>query len=281
MDNLLLHPRTKRIVDLTISHLPHGLIIDGPSGTGVSTVAQAIARQLGSQPFIILPKKKIKNELTIDMDSGSIIIDDIRDLYQQTRAKQPGKHVYIIDTGERTMTHGAQNAFLKLLEEPRQDVHFIIATHQFDQLLPTIISRSQRLSLLPITADQTAAFIDTFSITDDAKRTRLAFVGRGRPALIKRLIDNDTLYESRVDIMRDAKTMISGSPYDKLQIVQKYRDNRPDSITLIDDINYQLHTALRTQPSKQITQQMAHHLETRQRIIAGGNIRLQLAADVL
>lgn len=281
MDSLIIHPRTKRVVDLIVSNLPHGLIIDGPTGTGVSAVARAIAQQLEAQTFIILPKKKIKNELTVDIDGGSIVIDDIRQLYEQTRAKQPGKHVYIIDTGERVMTHAAQNAFLKLLEEPRQNLHFIIATHQFDQLLPTIVSRSQRLSLLPITADQTAAFIDSFSITDDVKRARLAFVGRGRPALIKRLIDDDALYESRVDIMRDAKTVISGSPYDKVQVIQKYRDNRPGSITLLDDINYQLHTVLHSQPSAQITQQIARHLETRQRIAAGGNIRLQLTADVL
>lgn len=281
MDELILHLRTQRSLDLIIDNLPHGLIIDGPTGVGVSAVARLIAYHLGVQPFIILPKKRVKNELVVDLHSGNILIDDIRLLYEQTRAKQPGKHVYVIDTGEGTMTHAAQNAFLKLLEEPRQNVHFIIATHQFDQLLPTVISRSQRLSLLPVTADQTIEYINSFSISDDVKRTRLAFVGQGRPALIKRLINDDGTYDSRIDIMRDAKTVIGGNTYDRIRVIQKYRDDRPASITLLDDINHQLRTVLRSQPSRQIAQQIARHLQTRQRIVSGGNIRLQLTADML
>jgi DNA polymerase-3 subunit delta' len=281
LERLVLHPRSEQLVGKLKAHLPQGLIIEGPSGIGVLSVAKAIAASIGSPEFIIYPKKKVKGESVIDPSEGSVLIEDIRQLYEQTRTRQPGNQVYIIDTGEKSMTHGAQNAFLKLLEEPRAGLHFIIVTHQFDQLLPTIASRCQRLTLLPVTDEQTKSLIDELGVVDTTKKARLAFVGRGLPALIKRLAGDDAQYNSRVAIMSDAKTMITGTAYDKLAVIHRYRDNRAHCLILIDDINHQLQTVLRGQPDTRIVRAIERHLEARSRIAAGGNIRLQLTSDVL
>ncbi len=279
--DLVLHPRTLLLAEKLAANLPHGLIIEGPSGSGVLSVAKAMAASVGSPAFIIQPKKNIKGEMAVDTKEGSVIIDDIRQLYQQTRTSQPTAQVYIIDTGERSMTVAAQNAFLKLLEEPRPGLHFIIATHQYNNLLPTISSRSQRLSLLPVTAEQTKNIIDQLAITDATKRTRLAFVGRGLPALIMRLAQDEELYEHRVTIMRDAKIMLGNDTYEKLTVIHRYRDSRGDSLILLDDMNHQLQTIIHNQPDSRLVRDIAKHLETQNRINASGNIRLQLAADVL
>ena len=280
-DDLILHPRSRQLTERLATHLPHGLIIEGASGAGVRTVGIALARSIGAQSFIIEPKKRVKGEMTVDLKEGSVIIDDIRQLYQQTRTSQTASHVYIIDTGERSMTVAAQNAFLKLLEEPRQGLYFIIATHQYSNLLPTITSRSQQLSLLPVTDEQTNELIDSLAIADATKRTRLAFVGRGLPALIKRLAGDEKLYESRVAIMRDAKTMLGNDIYEKLTVIHRYRDKRGDSLTLLEDMNHQLQTIIRSQPDPRLVRDIARHLETQSRINANANIRLQLTADVL
>jgi replication-associated recombination protein RarA len=280
-NDLVLHPRTLLLAEKLVAHLPHGLIIEGPSGTGTVFTAKAMAEKARLQVFVIQPKKNVKGEMIVDAKEGSVIIDDIRQLYQQTRTTQPTGQVYIIDTGERSMTIAAQNAFLKLLEEPRQGLHFIIATHQYNNILPTIASRAQQLSLLPITTEQANDMINQLNITDATKRTRLAFVGRGLPALIVRLSQDNDLYEHRVSIMRDAKTMLGNDVYEKLAVIHRYRDNRGDSLTLLDDMNHQLQTIVRGQPDPRLVQDIAKHLETQNRINASGNIRLQLAADVL
>ncbi|MDB5176411.1 MAG: hypothetical protein JWN75_79 [Candidatus Saccharibacteria bacterium] len=280
-DDLVLHPRSQQLAEKLSAHLPNGLIIEGASGTGVLTVAKAIAASAGAVSFVVEAKKKIKGEMTVDLKEGNIIIDDIRQLYQQTRTTQPTSQVYIFDTGERSMTVAAQNAFLKLLEEPRPGLHFIIATHQYSNLLPTITSRSQRLSLLQITDKQTSILIERLAITDATKRTRLAFVGRGLPALIMRLSQDENQYQNRVAIMSDAKTMLGNDTYEKMAIIHRYRDKRGDSITLLEDMNYQLQTILHRQPDPRLVQDIARHLETQNRINANGNIRLQLAHDVL
>lgn len=281
MSRLVLHERTKKLVDHLSGNLPHGLVVDGPVGVGVRMVAEQLADSMGSPLLVIKPKKSVGGQLVIDEKEGSVVIDDIRDLYGQTRTKQPGAQVYIIDTGERSMTPAAQNAFLKLLEEPRPGLYFIIATHFADQLLPTIKSRTQQLSVLPISGSKTNEFIETFAIDDPTKKARLAFVGRGLPALIARLAGDDKAYDKRVMIMSDAKTMIGGTPYDKLATAHRYRENRMDAITLLDDMNHQLRVIIQKTPDPSYASAIARNLDARSRITLGGNIRLQLSRSVL
>lgn len=281
MSNLVLHERTKKLIEHLSGSLPHGLVIDGPVGVGVRMVAEQLSSSMGSPLLIIKPKKSVGGQLVIDEKEGSVVIDDIRDLYGQTRTKQPGAQVYIIDTGERSMTPAAQNAFLKLLEEPRPGLYFIIATHFADQLLPTIKSRTQQLSVLPVSDSQTNEFIGTFSIDDPTKKARLAFVGRGLPALITRLARDDKAYDKRVAIMSDAKTMIGGTPYDKLATVHRYRENRMDAVTLLDDMNHQLRVIIQKSPDPAYATAISRNLDARSRITLGGNIRLQLSRSVL
>lgn len=123
--------------------------------------------------------------------------------------------------------------------------------------------------------------ITSLDITDATKSTRLAFVGRGLPALIKRLADDETLYAARIAIMRDAKTLLGSDTYDKLITIHRYRESRADALTLIDDVNHQLRTILRSQPNKQLVATIERFLEIRAAISAGGNIRLQLTSGVL
>ena len=281
IEEIVLHPKTTQHLYHLVGILPHALIIDGPVGSGVKQTALTIARSVGSPEFIIFPKKKIKQEFVVNMNEGSVIIEDIRRLYSQTRSMQPGKQVYVIDTGLKSITVGAQNALLKLLEEPRNNIHFIIATHRVDQLLPTITSRCQRLTLLDITDQQTNELIIQLGVTDGIKAKRLAFVGRGKPALIKRLVTDVALYDERVAIMTDAKAILSGGVYDRINVVQKYKDDRLGSLTLLSDVIYQLRVVLKTNPDKKLVKYIDNYLKTSERISAGGNIRLQLTSSVL
>lgn len=61
-----------------------------------------------------------------------------------------GRRTVIIITQIETMRKEVTNAFLKLLEEPPEDVMFILTTDQPDALLPTIISRCQVIPFTPV-----------------------------------------------------------------------------------------------------------------------------------
>jgi DNA polymerase-3 subunit delta' len=68
-----------------------------------------------------------------------------------------GKRTVIIITQIETMRKEVTNAFLKLLEEPPEEVMFILTTDQPDALLPTVISRCQVVPFTPVSPEDIAA----------------------------------------------------------------------------------------------------------------------------
>ena len=74
-------------------------------------------------------------------------VDEIRDIRDKsTYAPSLAPHkVYIIDEVHMLST-GAFNALLKTLEEPTENVVFILATTELHKIPATILSRVQRLN---------------------------------------------------------------------------------------------------------------------------------------
>jgi DNA polymerase-3 subunit delta' len=62
------------------------------------------------------------------------------------------KKVYIIDDFDKITTQGA-NAFLKTLEEPPADTHFILICENKNKLLPTILSRCNSIEFFRLSTD--------------------------------------------------------------------------------------------------------------------------------
>lgn len=88
--------------------------------------------------------------------SNQIRVQQIRDLGQKNfftlTSHRGGAKVLIIYPAER-LNHESANAILKILEEPLGDTRFLLVSHSMRKLLPTIVSRCQRLHLaIPDTA---------------------------------------------------------------------------------------------------------------------------------
>jgi DNA polymerase-3 subunit gamma/tau len=114
----------------------HAYLFCGGRGTGKTTVARIVARDIGCN-----------DEDIIEIDAASNRgIDEIRDLREAVRTapfSSPYK-VYIIDEAHM-LTKEAANALLKTLEEPPSHVIFILATTDPDKLPQTIVSRCQKV----------------------------------------------------------------------------------------------------------------------------------------
>lgn len=112
----------------------HAYLFAGARGTGKTSVARIVARELGTSP----------NDL-YEIDAASNRgIDDIRALKEAVATmpfESPYK-VYIVDE-VHMLTKEAFNALLKTLEEPPRHVVFILATTELGKLPETIISRCQ------------------------------------------------------------------------------------------------------------------------------------------
>ena len=272
----IIHPVSEATLSLLMKDLPQSLLLVGPVGVGLGATAQYIARQIGDVSFTVLPEKDDK----VNIEKGVISVDSIRRLYQQTRSIQTGKRVIVIDYAERMGT-SAQNAFLKLLEEPGEGTYFILVTHSPSRLLPTITSRAQLLELRPITRAQSETLLDALKVNDATKRTQLLFMADGLPAELTRLVSDEAYFESRASIVRDARDILQGTTYKKLVVAQKYKDNREAALTLLIDACSILRRSISAKPQEGLIAQIDALLFAHQQIQANGNIRLCLARLVI
>lgn len=274
--SVIVHPETEKLLSSIMEHEPHALLLAGPRGVGLSTLALKFTRQGTAQVITVLPEKDEK----IDLDKGTITIQSIRRLYDTTRTLEPNGRVIIIDYAER-MAVPAQNAFLKLLEEPAHATRFVLLTHQPELLLPTITSRSQRVDVRPVTAEQSNTLLDSLGVYDQTKRAQLLFIAQGLPAELTRLVRDDVLFEKRAGLVKDARTFITGNPYERLLLAKKYKDSRADALVLLEDAMKLLSRTIATNGDTSALRAATRLESLHKRITEQGNVRLQLSAAVM
>ena len=273
MTKLLFNPATKRQLEQFALHLPGALLITGAEGIGLTAAAQKVALHSKAHIHTVLPEKDEK----VDIEKGSITVDAIRRLYGVTKTIEPNGRVIVIDYAER-MAKTAQNAFLKLLEEPTEGTHFILLTHQPGLLLPTILSRSQRLDMRPITLEQSTELLDTLKVRDERQKSQLLFIAGGLPAELTRLVIDSAYFEQRSGIIKDAREFIIGNAYTRLTIAKQYKDDRTNALLLLSDaMRLVQNTLVKGGDAASITT-ITQLEQTYSRIQANGNIRLQLAS---
>ncbi|WP_270748078.1 DNA polymerase III subunit gamma/tau [Streptococcus halitosis] len=142
--------------------ISHAYLFSGPRGTGKTSVAKIFAKamncpnQVDGEPcnhcYICQAVTEGSLEDVIEMDAASNNgVDEIREIRDKsTYAPSLTRYkVYIIDEVHMLST-GAFNALLKTLEEPTQNVVFILATTELHKIPATILSRVQRFEFKSI-----------------------------------------------------------------------------------------------------------------------------------
>lgn len=213
MPELLINPATQKLLDAYTKSPAHALLLTGDVGVGLGSLASQLAVDLSGNT---------QSVTSLFPEKGLISIDRVRGLYQQTRSIQDGKRVVIIDDAD-AMSPDAQNALLKLLEEPVENVHFILTTHVPSQLLATIRSRVQTIAVLDIDEKMSTKLLAKYSL-DATKQTQALFLAAGRPAELTRLAENEEYFAARANIVSDARTFLQSDTYSRLLVVKKYTD---------------------------------------------------------
>ena len=153
--------------------ISHAYLFSGPRGTGKTSVAKIFAKamncsnQVDGEPcnncYICQAVTEGSLEDVIEMDAASNNgVDEIREIRDKsTYAPSLARYkVYIIDEVHMLST-GAFNALLKTLEEPTQNVVFILATTELHKIPATILSRVQRFEFKSIRTQDIKDHIQT------------------------------------------------------------------------------------------------------------------------
>jgi len=275
LEELVIHPVSRRTLSSLANDLPQSILICGERGIGLYTIASALG---GNHTVAELFPKDAKDNR--DSESGTITVEMIRRLYEQTRSKQVTDQVIIIDDADR-MSHGAQSAFLKLLEEPSSHVKFILTSHQPERLLVTIRSRVQQTTIQPITSEQTLTIIANLGVTEQVKRIQLRYIAEGLPAELTRLAIDEEQFKAWANVIGDARDFLQADVYKRSLIVQKYRSDRPAALRLLECAIKILRKTLSAKPQLSMAIQLELLLDLRDRVAGNQSIALQLMQFVL
>lgn len=210
--------------------LPHAFLIGGPSGSGKSTLALQIAAAMnceakslpaqeipcgccdncrrifeGNYPDLkILEKKKDKATLGVEA------VKDFREDMFLSSTESEHK-IYVIDDAE-CMTPEAQNALLKVLEEPPRSVTIILLAKECDRILTTIKSRALYIPMSRFSDGEIEKWLLSESsearlmkASDESKLKGIIMSADGRLGLAKALVGKrlaDNVEEERGEIIR-------------------------------------------------------------------------------
>jgi DNA polymerase-3 subunit delta' len=165
------HDKEKEIFSniLRDDRLHHAYIFSGREGSGKKMFAKQIAKSLLCEDRTFLESCdckhcKLSEESTHPdihiIEESPIKIETSRKITENAfMSPLSGRNkIYIIDNAH-TFTIPAANALLKTLEEPPEDTHFFLITERFEQIMPTIRSRSIHIRFSSLTNEEVAEIL--------------------------------------------------------------------------------------------------------------------------
>lgn len=146
---------------LTHDQLAHSYLISGEAGTPLKETALYLAKSLlcdHPNPLACeecvtcgrFDRQEYPDFVFLNGEEDSIKKDEVREtinLFQRTPLERKGIMIYVIHLVEN-MTPEAVNSLLKFLEEPNDYTYAILTTQNEDRVLPTILSRCEKLRLI-------------------------------------------------------------------------------------------------------------------------------------
>lgn len=205
------------------------------STTGSSLITARTGAELELARQFIVQKCQVRGEpvlLTTPDDTGKIKIEAARAIIEKTVTTTDKKRWFVIMQAE-TMTAGAQNALLKLLEEPNPDIALVLMSAEPNRLLSTVRSRTRTIKLTPIAKLALTTFVKTnYPQLDTTKQQQLLFLAQDNLQLLLELIHDPKLAERYIQIATDARQLTAANPAQALLIIKDYFNSRDDAITL-------------------------------------------------
>ena len=246
----------------------HAVIIDIPVGFGYDYLISQLSLPTKAEVIKVLPR--VHNT----QKTENINAEDIIEIQEKTRGASRNLQIYFI-LGAEKMSEVAQNKFLKLLEEPRNNLHFVLATSLHDKLLTTIKSRSQYLKIEPISLFESQKLVKKLGVKD-TKAKQILFLANGLPEEITKLSLDAKYFKFNLEVMDLAKKWLAGSNYQRIAVASQIKTDRAKALAITAKIIEILGKTISPENAIQSTKQAKKMLLAHKKISQNGNIRLCL-----
>ncbi len=247
--------------------LSHAYMLAGPAGCGKKTFAKCIAQELArrdvSDEELI---SKIESENSPDIfllttEEKRIGIDTVRS-FVSTIYLTPNElefKMYIFDAADR-MTPQAQNALLKIIEEPPQKVYIMLLCENPSSILQTVRSRVIRVNMQTFSSDEIREYLrqsadETAHSAPEKKLDFAVKMSRGALGAAESLLNTenkafDAFTKANEVISSLAKKNRSVSYFDFVSLILLFADNSDKLAMLLDYLAFLLRDIMTVQNSE-------------------------------
>lgn len=211
-----IHQATQSAIDAYVRRPSHAMVLAGPAGHATPNLLYMIAAHVLHLPPAQLHESAYVTELSLE--KNAIPIEQVRALHTFLSRSVPGKQtikrVVCIPSIE-LMTIPAQNALLKLLEEPPSDTVFLATTSAAHLLLPTIVSRMRVVQIMrPRQADTCKYYVQKGY--NQAAVERAWLLTDGNPQEMAVLLGDDSAHA----VMELVRSALASSVFERLLLVE-------------------------------------------------------------
>lgn len=228
--------------------LPHALLLEGPTGCGKLTFAREVAaaalcigdgsdKPCGECASCLKATKQIHPDITLYQGAGgarSFHVDAVREIRRDAFVSpNEAETKVLLLRNVQEMTIQAQNALLKIIEEPPATAMFVLTCENKAALLGTILSRVAVISLELPAVEQAIQALTVLEPEADAEKLResaIAAAGNVGVALGLLRGESDQLYKDSADILA---RLIKGDEFEALATLAKYEKDRPGYTALV------------------------------------------------
>ncbi len=213
--------------------LPHALIFSGPAGVGKATMAFRLARFMlkhgagadDNQAGLFSDAPPLPTSMDVAEDDpvfrkvvssghpdlrtieraegkSGVDVDSVREIapFLRKTTAEGGWRVVIVDEAD-TMTRQAQNAILKILEEPPPKALLILICNRLGAMIPTIRSRCRTFHFAPLPANDLNTLISRAAPgTPESERKLVAALSDGSAGAALGLLEDGGLSSLRTII---------------------------------------------------------------------------------
>jgi hypothetical protein len=238
MSDILLHEQTASHLTRFVGQPSHALMLVGASGGGKRYAAEHIAQQLLNlqTPEDLYGYPYFKSVLP-EKDKSTIGIEAVRELLQFVKLKLPssldnttGIRRIVLITDAHMLTGEAQNAILKMLEEPPVQTLFLLTAASGQALLPTIRSRAQQVIILPPLQRDVVTYFEGHGF--EAKAVQQAYMmSGGLPGLLHALLEDED-HPLKASVLT-ARKLLQSTQFERLCLVDELSKKKPEALQVL------------------------------------------------
>jgi DNA polymerase-3 subunit delta' len=234
MQQLVIHAQTEQQIASYLNNPAHALLLVGPMGSGREALVRHILSQLLQIDDLDPINYPYFKAVQPEKDKISIGIEAIRELQPFVKLKLPisdrTRWRIISIHNAPSLTTEAQNALLKLLEEPPERTLFILTTGSLERVLPTIRSRTQQLRVLLPTQ---AALKEHFNTNHTEAAIQQAYMmSGGLPGLMSALLTEEDSHPLK-SAVSTAKELLKATQFERLAKVDELAKKKTETLHVL------------------------------------------------